>query len=497
MKALKNKNYIMGFIILILSITILTVLVVTNTKGTSYIPLLKVEGDVSNAYIVKSLEEFENTTIEHKDKKYSCIKLGDIIKKAKPLFEQGAVRIIGEDGFTSEIPSNNLQECYISFSVENGWEAINLDYPISTNAKRLKSILLVSQDKFPENSIGIITPEANVANLTVGNILAGSFESYPYFEGRAFVTKNNVQNSSDVYTRHIVVKLSKIIDMKDGDQVLVTERNGESTRVDGGGYLEVKNNAINYTLFDKEHEIKNIAGIMVAPPSKSVTNVPKDVLNSIKSGKKAMVIYVDGFGYHQYKSAVENGYAPYLKTLSNVKPAYTVYIPVTNAGFAAMITGKTPDENGVHSRKERNMNVATIFDKLQEQGKKALLIEGNIKILNTKVDTILNVDKNNNKSTDDEVFETADKNMDKGWDFMLVHFHGVDDTGHQFGDLSEKTMSKIKEVDAYIKKLSSKWNGDIIITADHGMHAVGNAGNHGDFLYQDMIVPYIMSKGGK
>ena len=37
----------------------------------------------------------------------------------------------------------------------------------------------------------------------------------------------------------------------------------------------------------------------------------------------------------------------------------------------------------------------------------------------------------------------------------------------------------------------------IIIAADHGMHSVGNEGNHGDFRFEDLIVPYVMIEGGK
>lgn len=498
MKGFKVKNSIFIIIILSLSIAFLSVLFLfINTPINTYIPNLKVEGDVSRAFVIKNIKDFKTCTVKFNGKKLTCIKLDDIVKKSEPAFEKGSILIVGEDGFTSEISSQKLGGCFISFSKENGWEAVNLNYPPSTNVKGIKSLLLVSKDENVGNGVGIITPEANVASLTVGSILAGSFISYPYFEGRSFVTKNNVENSSDIYTRHTVVKLKDLIDIKNGDEVLVTGKNGSCTKVDGGGYLEVKNNAINYTLFDKENEVKNIAGIIINPPLKSVTNVYKDSINNIESGKNVMVIYLDGFGNHQYQYAAENGYIPFIKTLSNVSPAWTVYTPVTNAGFAAMLTGKTPDKNGVHSRKERNMNVPTIFDALKKMGKKALLIEGNIKILNTNVTTILNVDKNNDKTTDDEVFKTAEENLSKKYNFILVHFHGIDDMGHKYGDFNEKTMNKVKEVDEYVRKLSEAWNGSIIITADHGMHTTSSGGDHGSFLYQDMIVPYIISKGGK
>ena len=47
--------------------------------------------------------------------------------------------------------------------------------------------------------------------------------------------------------------------------------------------------------------------------------------------------------------------------------------------------------------------------------------------------------------------------MDSGCDLMVVHFHGIDDSGHSYGDLSAQTLERIKTTDGYVKDLVSRW----------------------------------------
>jgi len=76
-------------------------------------------------------------------------------------------------------------------------------------------------------------------------------------------------------------------------------------------------------------------------------------------------------------------------------------------------------------------------------------------------------------------------------------------------------LGKIQEIDGYLKEIISKWDGIVIIVSDHGMHtrpkdsnqeAIANntvlankdtMGNHGTLRYQDKLVPYILTRGGR
>lgn len=81
--------------------------------------------------------------------------------------------------------------------------------------------------------------------------------------------------------------------------------------------------------------------------------------------------------------------------------------------------------------------------------------------------------------------------------YMLVHFNGVDEAGHDFGPYHEDTMNKIIEVNGYVEKLVKRWPGKVIVLADHGMHKTKEGGDHGEFRVEDMMVPYAIVNGGQ
>ena len=47
-----------------------------------------------------------------------------------------------------------------------------------------------------------------------------------------------------------------------------------------------------------------------------------------------------------------------------------------------------------------------------------------------------------------------------------------------------------------MEEIIQQFKGKIIITADHGMHELLDYGDHGDFRYEDLFVPYIIVEGG-
>ncbi|KUK74200.1 MAG: Uncharacterized protein XD91_0058 [Clostridiales bacterium 38_11] len=261
------------------------------------------------------------------------------------------------------------------------------------------------------------------------------------------------------------------------------------------GYLEYQENHINYLNPNQKLVIFDVVGIIEQPPGKSIMDTYYDALKFIDMDEKVMVIYIDGFSFGQYNYAVANSYIPFMSNLNNVEMALTVFKPVTNSGMMAMLTGQPPYINGISDRSNRNPKVETIFDYLNSNGKSSMLIEGNANILNLNTDIILNPDRNNNGHTDDEVFQSAIENINKV-DYYMVHIHGLDDSGHTYGDFADETMTKLLEIDGYVKSLVSLWDEKVIITSDHGMHSTDTGGDHGVFRYEDMIVPYIITEGG-
>ena len=223
----------------------------------------------------------------------------------------------------------------------------------------------------------------------------------------------------------------------------------------------------------------------------SITAVYDLSLAEIDSGGKVLILYLDGFSWKQFQTAAESGDAAFMKEHFQQMPALSVTKPVTNAGMAAMITGTPPEINGISDRSKRIFKGTDIFEKVIGQGKSAMLIEGNIQVLNTSIEPVLNIDHNGN-GTDDEVAENALIAMKKDPDLIMVHFHGIDDQGHETGPYSEPTMAKIREIDGYVGQLTESFKGLIVLTADHGMHETNNGGDHGENVEEDMVVPFLI-----
>ena len=223
----------------------------------------------------------------------------------------------------------------------------------------------------------------------------------------------------------------------------------------------------------------------------SITDVYYQSLEALKSKSKVMILYLDGFSWMEYEKAIESGNIPFMENNFKTKPALSVIKPVTNSGMAAMITGTTPEVNGISDRSKRDYSIPDIFQKEKELGGTAILIEGNISILNTSIEPALNIDYDGN-GTDNEVFASGKQALETSPDLIMIHFHGIDDLGHKTGPYSAETTKKISEIDGYVKELSELFEGTIILTSDHGMHESGNKGDHGENIKEDMVVPYLI-----
>jgi 2,3-bisphosphoglycerate-independent phosphoglycerate mutase len=156
-----------------------------------------------------------------------------------------------------------------------------------------------------------------------------------------------------------------------------------------------------------------------------------------------------------------------------------------------MVTGRPPSDNGIYQRGMSEILVPDVFERMNQLGKTSVYIEGNVNLINTSLKAKLNADRDDDGLTDNEVFASALDAVASDADFVFVHFHGVDDSGHDSGDISSPTMDKINEIDGYIKTLTENFEGRLIISADHGMHAAADGGSHGEFRFEDIIIPYI------
>lgn len=237
-----------------------------------------------------------------------------------------------------------------------------------------------------------------------------------------------------------------------------------------------------------------LLGIVQDPPSFYTTAAYSWALEQVEGGERALVILIDGLGYGVYSRALAEGIIPNLAQ-GEGEVALAVYRPVTNAGLAAIVTGQTPDKSGIHDRSNRQPQTPDILGILAGKGRRGILVEGAINILDLDGEVSLNSDMNGDGFSDDEIHASALARIREGYDYMLVHYHSLDDAGHDYGPWASEAQERLAVLDQDVGELLAAWPGPVLVVADHGMHATADGGSHGDFCHEDMLVPLITFPG--
>jgi hypothetical protein len=486
---------------------------------------LNIIGDVEEPGRINDFNGLESIEkIENKGVVLKAVRLQKLIEDYKPHSDSNKIIFVSSDGLAASINSSDIEGCFITYSSNNGWEALNINHPISSNVKKITDIVISSENNAWDYGLNIISPYKNILNITPGQFFLKADSKYNY-EGTSSVNKKNKDYKADIYRikKELTINdllmdydltvsgnngstgsnndnssspLNENIMVANDANIIVMGQNGEFRYLENNGYFELLSNNINYVYSNGAASIEKVEGVMLNPPSGSIMDSYYDSMHFIEKNEKVLFILVDGFSFQQYLKAVENNSAPFLASMKKASQASSVYKPISNVGLAAITTGKTPEENGIYKKDQRDLKVTSIFGELQQMGKNSSIIEGDIQIIKTEIDPVLNVDSNNNGTKDDEIFESAFANLQKGYDFLLVHFHGVDENGQNYGDMSGNTMKAINKIDNYISQLAQNWHGKIIMTSDHGIHSTGSGGYHGDFRFEDLIVPYLIFEGG-
>lgn len=324
--------------------------------------------------------------------------------------------------------------------------------------------------------------------ITLIILLSGCTKSTYEGDGiNIFDHENNIVNN---FVPEAPVNISTILGEErsvmiiNNDGSMIMEDVDFEIKVDGSKIVAKRGNSI---------LAKDVISIYSGKEIKGIGNLYHDTFKFLEEDKKVVAVLLDGFSYEQYRRLVEDGRIPFFESIFKEK-VISVFTPVTNAGFASMITGTLPPENGVHNRSFRDLKVKSIFFDALDMNKKAVLLEGDIKILNTEIEPILHVDLNSDGEVDDEIFQTALSLLNDDIELLFIHFHGIDDRGHSYGPYADETLNYIVKIDGYMQRLDELWDGIIIATADHGMNEKEDEGDHGDCTYEDMIVPYFLKE---
>lgn len=277
-----------------------------------------------------------------------------------------------------------------------------------------------------------------------------------------------------------------------------TAEMSKGDKIEGSAAVYLNDGGVLYAEDYKVNE--NILGVIKNAPEKSVRDVYNISKECIDNNEKVMVVYLDGFGWQSYEKALERGDLKNLSKLEASK-ALSMYPTITPVNYAAMVTGETPKVNGVSARGIHQLSCDSIFDYVVSSGKTAYIAEGDAQIIRFSVPQELNVDLDGDGDTDNEILECALEAIESdAYDYLFVHFHGIDDTSHANGPDAQATIDKISETDEMFGMLAEKWTGKIIVIADHGQHEndgngddeyADKTGIHGAFASSDIVVPLL------
>jgi hypothetical protein len=460
----------------------------TYRQTPGYIPPLKVVGDVARVVKLEDPKQLGKLhDISYDGQKYQAIRLTDIITAAQPIAAPEQIYLVGNDGFTSSFSVEGLEQSYITFTAQNGWEAINLNHPVNSNTKMLKEIVVVSDGSSPHFGLTIINPEKELIRITPGQLYTRTLLEYPYAEGHAAVEKQGKTYATSVFTQRKVFRLADLTPVPDGEMMLVMGADGEHRFLENRGYLELKDNYVNYLDIDERSQMDEVTGVIVNPPAASIMDTYYAARHYLENGDKVLVVVLDGLTYSRYTNAMEKGQMPFLKNAGLAEKAVGVYPLENNVWLAAMITGTAPEENGVISEKAQDLKVPSLFAVAEQLQKRALLLHSGPNLLNTEIEAQPIDNKNVSKTADDGLYSITLDKLEQGYELLIVYFQDITAGSEHKGDKAESTRASITATDKYLQEIVNRWPGKVIITATPGSAAQ-------EFTCDTMFVPYVCMK---
>ncbi len=481
----KSKYIAVGLLMVLLGSLLL------GCQGAESIQLpLSIVGDIANPLSINSLSQAPATQkLKYRDKTIQVTSLEQIIQEAEPLGNMFKVLFIAGDGFSAIINNDNLDECYLALNQQNGWEAINLRHPVSSNIKNIQEIVIVAQEMPVDNYFNIIESGRNITRLSVGELYKGGYSVFSTVRGTATVNHEGQELTATTFHRHKAFAIEDYVNLSGRDSVLVVGEKGEVEHLRQDGRFILSSNSISYMVGD-EVVIPRAKGIVLDPPEKQVTDVYGDARVAVAEGIPLLLILVDGLGQHQYQHASALGYTPFLDTLPQPGLSMSVYPSITPVNLAASLSGVLPHVSGVYERRTRQLDVPTLFALSKDEGKKMTAVFGPLGTIELEIEPVFNVDRNGDGSTDDEKTAYALGIIGEEHDLLFVHYKDVDVAGHDNGDLHENTLKKIRQSDEYVRQLVDQWEGRVLIYADHGMYPEGTGGSHGALVTESMFTLY-------
>lgn len=393
--------------------------------------------------------------------------LADVIT---PRANEFALLAIAHDGFAVQLQGHELDGVRLRW--RGGWELHAPEHPPSANVRDIAQLIVISQSDDPY-AVRLIDAEGDVRELTAGQLLTQHPQRMLKLIGTSWIG----DRSASVFHVEYRIALCEILLSEGQHTVFTRSGHSEHLRSTAGRYLLVTQNQIDMVFAASRSNPdlgrQDILGIITDAPTVQITQLFHDALQFIEQGEQVLAIKIDGLGWNML------AYAPFISSL-NPQRALAAWPPITPTGLASMLTGAPPYVHGITSRGQRNLLVDDIFTLVPN----SVHIGARNSFINTSLPPQLT-------TSDADAFMLAQQSLAEPADFTFVHFKQVDSTAHYYGPHAEQTQQAIAEIDSFVRLLAEQFDGRIIITSDHGLHDTEDGGNHGLFLPQDMLVPYV------
>ena len=443
-------------------------------KAPSAITLI-INGDIEGYFEEVDLLEYTLNPFDNGDgNQMKGYQLSQVINSVNTLNDNNWLLITASDKTSALVESNSADKIYIV--IENDELHIKApQHPRLVGIKDVEDITVVSKNESLESGLKIINEKDDIV-VSYGNVKLMLFE----------MTANNKMYGNIAY-KYMPKEKVKLSDLTQEEKNLVYFDNFDITKDYNDGYLIWEDGRLGYSRQDKIYQ-GMIFGIIAG-----IDTVLYDsyyvMKNALDNDQKVMFILPDGLSIEQ----IEYYYDDLRILNANYKIAASVHPAISNVALASILTGVSPYKNGIWQRGVKAPDVPDIFEYALSLNKTVRYIEGNSNLVVTSVAPTLNI-ADVNGYTDTNVYNSAIKALEDDPDLIFIHFHGIDDVGHQYSAIHNRTKEKIIKIESYIINLIDAFDGIVIILPDHGMITYYEddiaKGRHGFFEWRDMLVPY-------
>ncbi len=366
--------------------------------------------------------------------------------------------LCGKDGTAAYV--NKVSFPNIDISRQKGkWNSTALDLPEVVNINNLEKISLFTRESI--YSLNIIR---NTTQIDIVTPFEAETDQYELL-GRSI--KNGYAASKFKFQRNFRTST-------EADSVLAIFNNGTEKWLKPSENGELLDIEFEDYYFSCEED--TLVTLWENQPEMNAYKL-HETLNQKLKDERSLVIFLDSYGwlYKEHLKAI--GYSGWLSDL-DFAPLRVPYPPRTFNSYWVIGSGSIWQNRKVTDEYFADLPVAP---------EKALIIEADMKFYPSPIRHILNTDVNNNGTIDDEIWQDAVDHLDDDLQFLLVHFHSLDDTGHATGAYSSERFEVFQQLEKYIRNLTTRWNGSVYLFSDHGMHTEGSKGTHYRGTAEDIL----------